>query len=191
MLCERCGKNPASHKTTDIINHVKSVKRLCDACFAAEGLGLPFTKMNLEQTKPAISYHPTADIQIQIVHGGSLEERELEEALGPTCEICGLDLATFRKRGAIGCPHDFEVFAEEIRAVLLKLHGGREHRGKLPRAFQTQRARAHQVRQLETDLERAVAEERYEEAANLRDRIRALQRDTDIHPVEDATHNDG
>ncbi len=191
MLCERCGKNPASHKTTDIINHVKSVKRLCDACFAAEGLGLPFTKLNLEETKPAISFQPMADIQIQIVSGGSREERELEEALGPTCETCGLDLATFRKKGAIGCPHDFEVFADEIRAILLKLHGGREHRGKLPRAFQTRRARAHQVRQLEADLDRAVAEEKYEEAARLRDRIRALQRDANSPAIEDVTRHDG
>jgi len=191
MLCEHCGKNPASHKTTDIINHVKSVKHLCDACFVAEGLGLPFTKMNLVETKPTVSFQPVADIQIQIVQGGSREEQELEEALGPTCEICGLDLATFRKKGAIGCPHDFDVFVEEIRAVLLKLHGGREHRGKLPRAYQTRRARAHQIRQLETDLDRAVAEEKYEEAAKLRDRIRALQRDPDTHPVEDATRHDG
>ena len=182
MLCESCGEKPATYKATDIVNNVKSVKHLCEECYRESGLDSPFSKLNLASL---ISIQSNPEIEIKIIQPGEGEAME-PPSPGPVCECCGMDMDSFRSKGALGCCHDYDLFAEDIAELLLSLHGAREHRGKLPRDFQNQRARLHQANQLESELTRAVDDERYEDAARLRDRIRALS-----HSDKEGSSTDG
>ncbi|MCA9323118.1 MAG: UvrB/UvrC motif-containing protein [Planctomycetes bacterium] len=171
MLCESCGKQSATHKSTDIVNNVKSVKYLCTPCFKRDGKDTPFSKMNLSSVL-SINLQPKLEIKFSppTPRGEVTEERT-------TCDECGMTDLLLRKKGAIGCPHCYEIFEDEIADLLLRLHGARSHRGRFPKDFQKRRAREHQATQLDQELSLAVKDERFEEAARLRDRIRALRRD--------------
>jgi protein arginine kinase activator len=89
-----------------------------------------------------------------------------------TCPDCGITYAEFRNQGRLGCPHDYEVFAEPLAEVLEKVHGATEHLGKLPHRAGADLTEQRQLMQLRRQLQEAVENEKYEEAARLRDLIK-------------------
>lgn len=171
MLCQSCGKTNATVFTTSITDDEVVKRALCEPCYEAEGHGLPFIEGKIAQAEPV---EKIAKIDLDLVKatvGGDLDDAVLQKA----CPHCGMTLAEFRKHRVVGCSHDYEVFGEELRELLRRLHAGGEHVGKLPQAIEMKRLREHRVGQLREELTRAVNGESYEEAARLRDRIRALE----------------
>ncbi len=179
-LCQICGEQEATIKTIDIVNNVKSERHICESCYKLQGLSEPFSVPNISDF---VKLTPTsAEIDLQGLG-------ELVEGLAKgtpqtpvshiTCEFCGTTLEEFRKRGQVGCPADYDLFNSEIEKLAQRLHGATEHHGKVPREIEAERARHHRAQQLRDDLTLAINEERYEEAANLRDRIEALMSGTE------------
>ncbi len=155
MLCERCKKQVATIHLTEIVKNTKTERHLCEDCAREEGIAL---------TTPA---------SLQDVLSGMLQAHEdagREAALA--CPACGLTYAEFRQGGRLGCPHDYEVFAEPLRDVFEKVHGATEHAGKVPARLGADERDQRDLLQLRRKLQEAVEEERYEEAARLRDQIR-------------------
>jgi protein arginine kinase activator len=91
------------------------------------------------------------------------------------CPKCGITLAEFRKRGRLGCPHDYEAFAEELGSLLEKIHGSREHRGRGPSRSKKRMTHRQKVEALRRELDEAIRAEQYETAASLRDRLKQLE----------------
>lgn len=85
-----------------------------------------------------------------------------------TCADCGVKFMEFRAGGRLGCPQDYWVFAKGLLPLLLRYHGATRHVGKVAR----RRDGASERLRLRTRLRAAIAREEYEEAANLRDRLR-------------------
>jgi len=171
MLCEKCGDAPATVHLTDVINNVKKEHHLCEPCYESSDLGLPFSMEVLsdimgKESDPLIDMHLVQKM---------VSEQLPSAAPDIACDTCGADLESFQKRGAVGCPNDYDVFAREFEPLMVKLHGAHEHVGKVPKNYETQRARDHQIAQLQTELRHAVTDEQYEDAARLRDRNEALQ----------------
>ncbi|MEZ6194984.1 MAG: UvrB/UvrC motif-containing protein [Planctomycetota bacterium] len=171
MLCQRCGETEATVFTTSIVNDEMHKRALCEPCYEAEGLALPFSQGKIADVAPA---EGIVKIDLDLLknafarHLGKGRESK-------RCPNCGMTLEQFKKRHVVGCPHDYEVFKEELGELLRRLHAGDHHRGKLPQAIEMRRIRDHRARQLREELERAIHAESYEEAARLRDRIRALE----------------
>jgi protein arginine kinase activator len=90
------------------------------------------------------------------------------------CEQCGTKFVDFRNSGRLGCPHDYQAFLAELLPLLESIHGATRHAGKTPRR-PSPKVRAQELNKLRKDLQRAVVAEAYEEAAQLRDRIRRLE----------------
>ena len=55
------------------------------------------------------------------------------------------------------------------------MHKVSEHKGKLPKRLAKSLEREQQLKQLQTELRKAVADENYESAAQLRDRIKSMR----------------
>lgn len=94
------------------------------------------------------------------------------------CPICKTKFDEFRNTGRLGCPHDYEVFREELRPLLENIHGSTRHIGKLPRRLPADARIQTQIIQLRQELQQAVAVEDYERAASLRDQIESLEKTT-------------
>jgi protein arginine kinase activator len=91
------------------------------------------------------------------------------------CPNCGIKFVEFRNSGRLGCPHDYEEFREELTPLLENIHGEIRHVGKTPRRLPQNKQTQSELIQLRKQLQKAVTQEAYEEAARLRDRIRKLE----------------
>src|SRR5262245_50622035 len=164
MKCQSC-ENPATVHLTDIVNGKKKVLHLCKPCAEKQQL-LSQKELNF----PAI-------VQALIgQHVGALSD----ELARLTCPVCGIKYMEFRAEGRLGCPHDYTVFRAGLQPLLQRIHKGAErHVGKSPARLPPQQAVQSEI-ELRSQLRAAVDEERFEEAARLRDLIR--QRETRDEP---------
>ena len=157
MKCQRCPK-PATFHITEVLGEAKYRDfHLCEEC-AQRHLANPEASIKVGVEKVAVA--PEADA--------------LDEFGGKHCAACGLKFVEFRNSGRLGCPHDYETFRDELLPLLDNIHGDTKHAGKKPRRLPTRRAHDAELARLRGQLDSAVAEEAYEEAARLRDRIRQL-----------------
>jgi|GEM_PF-33058 protein arginine kinase activator len=114
--------------------------------------------------------------------GGKSRSSRRRKAALEACPACGFTLQDFKKHRRFGCAEDYEVFAPQVREMLLSVHGKAEHRGRQPARMAATQARARQIIALKTDLEAAIQSEDFESAATLRDKLRLLEEggDTDV-----------
>ncbi|MBK9120948.1 MAG: UvrB/UvrC motif-containing protein [Phycisphaerales bacterium] len=162
-LCERCKKAKATFHLTNIDRSgTKVTRNLCDRCAGEEGL--------LQTPKSTIDLNEVLE---SFIAGGKATTAEVSNLV---CEHCGISYVEFRNQGLLGCAHDYDVFKEQITKLLERTHDGATHHiGKAPRSQGAARKPQQDLRRLRRQLEEAVAAEDYERAAELRDRMRALE----------------
>ncbi len=170
MLCDECKERPATVHVTQIINDQKSEVHLCEVCAKAKGhLGFAF--------KPSFSVQ---DLLAGLIQQFSEEPElpiDMSFRVSDKCEVCGMTLEDFRRTGRLGCGRCYDEFREQLEPLLRRLHGSSKHIGKLPRRVG---GIAHLKRlegQLKKELQKAIASEKYEKAAELRDKIHQLEKD--------------
>ena len=78
--------------------------------------------------------------------------------------------------GRLGCPDCWRTFEPQLRELVRRLHGSTFHVGEryLPAGAADQNG-AEQLRLLRDQLRAAVEQENFELAAELRDRLRAME----------------
>lgn len=86
-----------------------------------------------------------------------------------SCSGCNMKLSDFLKIKKIGCSKCYEAFAGSISILLENCHDGNsKHCGKVPKNKQFELVR------LEEELKKLVKNEKYEDAAIVRDKIKKL-----------------
>ena len=155
MKCEKCPKVATLHITEIVSEEKVEEHHLCEDCaqkylYDSSGGSKPAAITAQESEDP----------------GGSM---------GRECPICGMKFVDFRNSGRLGCPHDYEAFKEDLMPLLENIHGDTRHCGKTPRRLPQARQNESELAQLRKQLQQAVQKEAYEEAAQLRDRIRRLE----------------
>jgi protein arginine kinase activator len=112
--------------------------------------------------------------------GRSVREKQ-REALS-RCASCGTPLAKIVESAAVGCALCYTAFGKEIESMLEALHRGPMHRGK---SFSSSDDRIRLMSELQSKrllLRSMLKEEKYEEAARLRDEIAHLEKQ--VHSSE-------
>jgi protein arginine kinase activator len=105
----------------------------------------------------------------------SLEADAMEEPNAAPCEVCGMKFVEFRNSGRLGCAHDYDHFREDLLSLLESIHGDVKHAGKRPQRTPKPAGALQELSGLRRQLQDAVKEEDYENAAQLRDQIRHLE----------------
>ena len=88
---------------------------------------------------------------------------------------------TYRKTFLLGCAGCYDSFSDALLVDLRKIHGETHHLGKAPKG----QAKAPAIRAVVTPaglrqrLAEAIAREDFEAAAQLRDQIRALEKESE------------
>jgi protein arginine kinase activator len=161
MLCTICKEKPATVHLTQIVGDKMQKLDLCEDCAKTKGINDP-TSFGL------------ADLDLVLGLGAS---QQLEQAAGGVelkCPRCGFTQADFKKSGRLGCPECYATFAEGLAGLLKTMHKGTRHTGKAPEALRATRENADRLKTLQTKLARAIKDENYEQAAQLRDEIKQL-----------------
>jgi len=167
MLCERCGKKNASVHVTKITDGKKTEVYLCDLCTKEKGeFDFPFEgKFPLHQFFSGLMGLPA----------GSSEKVVSTGYGGLQCPECGLTYTQFGQIGHFGCDRCYESFGKNLLPLLRRLHGNQKHMGKIPARAGSYVKLKKDIQSLREELQRKVAEEAFEEAAEVRDRIRKLE----------------
>lgn len=98
------------------------------------------------------------------------------------CSKCGTTWDRLKQDGRAGCAQCYSMFRDQLIEVMERLQKGETHVGKQPRARVARKRRLehlrarrdHRLEMLNRRLSEAIAQERYEEAAKLRDKIRVV-----------------
>lgn len=168
MRCEICGQNEAKVHLTDIVNNTKKEFLLCRDCAQEKGVSIqPYLKEHKQMSLPEF-------------FGAAKEIQETEQKTTDvdTCPRCSISYDQFRSGGKFGCSHDYEVFRDRIDYLIDKIHGDDQHRGRAPLQRKTQESFENDIVILRKELRRAIDQEQYEKAANIRDRISMLESDS-------------
>lgn len=204
MLCEKCNKNEANIRYTEIINGEKREMMLCENC--SHKLGLDNISFNMP-------------IDFSSFFGGLLDDEYYNsEEVMPLfqtvkelkCNNCNMTYDDFINIGKFGCEECYEVFSPKIESLLKRLHGDNKHLGrksihntfknvdlgsesmnktktsvgvdahsdpqegkKIDDNQQNKKInnKENKLQQLQKELKKAIADERYEDAAKIRDEI--------------------
>lgn len=180
MLCSNCGKNEANVRYTRIINGEKTEFALCEECAKKAGL-------------------EDIDFSMPINFSNFLSDFFDDDTLLPSfaktqiskCSKCGLTFEDFVQNGKFGCGECYNTFSSKLDSILKNLHGSSKHIGRSPKnlpknttingdAKQKQKKveekkneeKQEKINKLNKDLQLAIKEERYEDAAKIRDEIK-------------------
>ena len=158
MMCQACGKRPAVTHVKTITNGELSEFSLCAECARRLGYGNLFAELGRGLG----------------VLGFRAEEEE-------RC-VCGASWEDIVRSGHAGCPECYHTFYDRLLHVVQRIHGSVRHRGKKPGGNLPQApAEKGLLLVKRRQLKEAVEAEKYEDAAVLRDEIRALEAEHDGH----------
>ena len=187
MICQNCNENEANVKYTEIINGEKREMMLCEEC--SHELGLDNVNFNMP-------------IDFSSFFGGLLEsEKYNEHEFMPLfqnikelkCEKCNMTYDEFVEQGKFGCEECYNVFSNKIDTILKRFHGDNKHLGRksvgaghtslqkeknvgatISRS-QSKNTEDNMLNELQKELKKAISDERYEDAAKIRDQIKNLK----------------
>jgi protein arginine kinase activator len=162
MLCMLCKKNLATVHLTQIVEDKIQKVDLCEDCAKQKGV------------KSDASFS-LADLLL----GASQEIAQSAGGVEVRCPGCGFTQADFKKAGRLGCAQCYATFAEGLESLLKSMHKGIKHIGKVPVALRQGRDLSERLKHLQKKLDRAVTAEDFEQAAGLRDEIKAAKEQLD------------
>ncbi len=179
MKCDVCEKE-ATVFLTQIINGQMTTVNLCEECSKAKGV--------------------TEETGFGLAEAFLTPGHRAEESMEAVCDACGFTASQLKKIGRMGCPECYTAFRDGLDSLLRNMHKGTRHVGKrpdrkgvvAPQLLPRQRAvvppdppalpppvpappSGEQLSKLRADLDLAVKEERYEDAAKLKAEIERLQ----------------
>lgn len=170
MDCERCHERPARYHVTRVVNgQTVQDLHLCERCAAEQGEVAPGLQAESHATIHQLLAGLLSGSGTDVAGGGTGRDASL------VCAHCGYTYPEFARTGLVGCPHCYDAFAVHLDPLIARIHGKSRHDGKVPARTGADARRQRALEELRRELERAVAREEFEQAAALRDQIRALQ----------------
>ncbi|MBQ7289268.1 MAG: UvrB/UvrC motif-containing protein [Clostridia bacterium] len=158
MLCEKCKKNQATTHISSTVNGLHIEKNLCAACAAQEG----FTELGGGLFSMLSS---------MFGEGASAPG----VGSGVRCSLCGKSFADIAETGRLGCAGCYKTFARQLSSSLQRIHGTVKHIGKRSKYKEPQETKAGKIEKLKAALQTAIAQQAFEQAAELRDEIKKLE----------------
>ena len=173
MLCDDCGHHEAVVHIVQIGPQGRVEKNLCEKCAAGYGELMPESQprknMSVDDFLRGMFRQPAEQ-------GEKPKERE-GEPLVLTCPNCGMSYEDFQQTGKIGCSVCYGTFRRQLEPLLRRIHGTSTHSGKIPRRSGGTLELKQEIKRLRAELQEKVAQEEYEEAAKLRDKVRAMEKE--------------
>ncbi len=161
MKCELCKATEATIHLTQVVDGAVKKVHFCEACAAKSGFDV---------------HGPMSITDILLGLGDAAVPQEPElRARERACPRCHLRRTDFKKSGRLGCPACYEAFADELMPVIKAMHRNEQHRGKVPEREQERFRTTQEMENLEAELQAAIEEERFEEAARIRDVLQTLR----------------
>lgn len=157
MLCEKCGKNHATTHIKSVVNGIVKEYNLCEQCAATYGYTNSLTGM-------------LASMFGDITKNDGIMPNT-------KCAVCGAEFKDIANSGKVGCSECYNTFYDQLLPYLKRVHGSIKHSGKVPNSAPLIiKPKTDSVESLRSELSRLIAEENYEQAAVVRDKIKEMEK---------------
>ena len=165
MLCDNCGKNPATVHLTEIVDEQMTELHLCEECARQKSAQMEqqFGLSDLLAGMADFNKPPSSS-------------KEVGESVDLKCPSCGLTYTDFKKIGRLGCGECYTAFKKYLGPLLRRIHGSGQHFGKSPLKLTKTLKKKIDLQDLRNRLQKAIATEAFEEAAKLRDQIKEAEK---------------
>lgn len=164
MLCDVCKKNPATVHLTEIIDEQMNELHLCEDCARHKSAAME-QQFGLSDLLAGMADFEKPDKD--------------EENIAAKCPNCNLTYADFKKIGRLGCGECYNAFRKYLAPLLKRIHGSNQHVGKSPLLKEKTISRPGRKKTdldgLKAEMQKAIQREDFEEAARLRDQVRAIE----------------
>lgn len=168
LKCQKCDRQATFH-ITDLIDGQPKELHLCEDC--AQNFLTP-SEEDTSDVMPAM-----AGLLAQHLAVGETAD-QLARLDQMRCPVCSITFLEFRKQGRLGCPHDYEFFADELEPLLMNIHDQTHHIGKVPKRCPKGADQQTQLIRLRREMKEAISSENYERASQIRDEVRAIESQT-------------
>ncbi len=171
MQCEHCKKRKATLFYKENMGGRIKEYQLCNDCAAALRQAGELEDMSILLESFTSPFSAGGDSSLL-----SWSQQSVKPATtGKSCPVCGCTAESIRASGRVGCENCYKTFAVELAAPIRAVHGRATHTGRFPRSYRQKREKQERVNALKTRLAAAISAEAYEQAAVIRDEIRALE----------------
>jgi protein arginine kinase activator len=174
MKCQNCGEEEANIKYYENINGEKREILICSNCAKS---------LNLMDFPNMLSYF----------FNNYPKEVMESEYTKKVCDKCSYTFDDYLKNGLFGCPNCYNAFSDRIDALLTKIHGKNRHitlesktRENNINVDSSKKIRTSvkqnniqsmtDINKLKNLLSLSIKEEKYEDAAKIRDRLKELEK---------------
>ena len=171
MLCQNCKKNEATTHIKRVVNGEATESHHCHSCAQNSGFVEFFDDFSLNL--PGIFSSFFGDSMF------ALGESKLTR-----CEKCGCCFDDIINSGKVGCADCYEKFYSKLLPSIQRIHGKAKHAGKVPEIHETLEAKKEEpkektpeekIAELNIQMQKAIEEQNFEQAAVLRDEIKSLK----------------
>lgn len=171
MICEHCKQRKATVTVTQIVNGETFERHYCDVC------ATQFYPFNVEFKQEPVKLHQLVSNFLGAPAGqqsnGETEKKVVQQ---PTvCPKCGFTYRKFLKDGKLGCANCYEIFSKQLPQVFKRIQAGTKHIGKKPGDTDNAYTINKKIEVIRMAMQDAIAEERFEDAAMLRDAAKELE----------------
>ena len=168
MICQECHSREASlHLKKKVEGEIKELY-LCELCAGKKN---PY-------------HNPGQNIfQLHQLLSGMMEMEEKQSGISfekgdqLQCPNCKMTYDQFISLSRFGCAQCYRAFEVKIKPLLRKIHGNSQHQGKIPKGKSKVLSINRKIKGLKAKMQQAIEDEAFEEAAKLRDEIKALQKE--------------
>ena len=190
MLCDNCGKREANVRYSENINGKVRELNLCEECSQKLGIG------HMDFSMPMDFSNFFGDFMEEFAKPEWMPL--LNEVKTLTCDNCGYTFDDIVNTGKLGCGNCYDVFEAKLDPIIKKIQGSNQHVGRIGKIIdnkideklkesESKRNKASnninstndnkdnkatKLEQLQEQLKLAIKEERYEDAAKIRDNIK-------------------
>ena len=169
MLCDNCGKHEASIKLTQIINGKKTEMMICELCGQKMGIADIGFEMPIDISKFLGDY--------ELENENFMPFNTISKAV--KCDKCNMTYDDFLNTGKFGCEECYKTFGNKIDTVLKRIQGTDRYVGRTANYNESNKIEEakidNKLEKLQDKLKQAIKEERYEDAAKIRDEIKGIE----------------
>lgn len=194
MLCDNCGKREANVRYSENINGKIKELNLCEEC--SKKLGI--TEMDFNMPIDFSSFFGEFMEDFATPEFMPL----FNEVKALKCKNCGYTFDDIVNTGKLGCEDCFDVFEDKLDPIIKKIQGANRHVGRIGKLLNESNSnegsiknanvkediqttdelqkdskansKEMEIERLQRELKNAIKEERYEDAAKIRDEIKKL-----------------
>lgn len=171
MKCNKCKVKNATTRVKRIVNGEYEEYMLCADCAHEMGFSNVF------------------DMELPDMFGGLMKSLfgALPERTSATrCPLCSSTFGDIQNTGKVGCAKCYEIFESQLMHSIKRIHSNTAHCGKTPEEIYEEKeegakpqtleyTKEDMIKELKEKLQEAVKVQNFEEAVELRDKIRELE----------------